>query len=185
MRVITSYSIHYTKLYDTLIAFTGGIDQPADRQGELADRAYFYWNLIGCPAHTAAFDFQNRLDVITSYSIHYTKLYEPNARWADIRFCARYRWRRSARFPGSTWAITCANAPASPTSANTRRCGSCRGRITSYNVCYTKLLRAQNAIVAQQIDPHGFQRRHYDGPRRTKQIEKSRHSFSAYASRLV
>ena len=46
--VITSYSIHYTKLYDrTLAATVGGLVREGDT-----------------------------LAVITSYSIHYTKLYE-------------------------------------------------------------------------------------------------------------
>ena len=60
--VITSYSIHYTKLYDTILPLQApqrplrqlyGSASPARRAAES----------IGSP-------------VITSYSIHYTKLYE-------------------------------------------------------------------------------------------------------------
>ena len=63
--VITSYSIHYTKLYDDHGAAAAGRDRPGPRAGRRD----------GAGA--------GGLNVITSYSIHYTKLYEVGERFAS------------------------------------------------------------------------------------------------------
>ena len=67
--VITSYSIHYTKLYDIAV-----VDGGAERQDSVRNA------LTVVPeeaeiilVHDAVRPF---VSVITSYSIHYTKLYE-------------------------------------------------------------------------------------------------------------
>ena len=70
--VITSYSIHYTKLYET------------DRKklvGAISEILNTPTNYLGAP--TFAYEIGNYtidknglVTVITSYSIHYTKLYE-------------------------------------------------------------------------------------------------------------
>ena len=54
--VITSYSIHYTKLYDSSTTSRNSSSSPAESSAKL------FTKLSGF--------------VITSYSIHYTKLYE-------------------------------------------------------------------------------------------------------------
>ena len=65
--VITSYSIHYTKLYDDV---TGGVYKARERiHGAVADAP-----LLAIPASWRRVAASNL--VITSYSIHYTKLYE-------------------------------------------------------------------------------------------------------------
>ena len=98
MSVITSYSIHYTKLYDdyqqlsttgiqsesdlvnliNLVSSLSGLDEPgnaitADVNGGLGIRVGHFG--VGARAYAQA--------VITSYSIHYTKLYENNALAVD------------------------------------------------------------------------------------------------------
>ena len=66
--------------------------------------------------------------VITSYSIHYTKLYET---WpACSRRNPSWSWRREDK----------SHAPSHSWTSRSSRKGLAR-RITSYNVCYTKLLR--------------------------------------------
>ena len=65
---------------------------------------------------------KDRLCVITSYSIHYTKLYDASRRRRSPRRSGRSRSTRSSAS------------------------GTCSGRITSYNVCYTKLLRALSEV---------------------------------------
>ena len=81
--VITSYSIHYTKLYEAFVKFEG-ID------GESKDDGHKDWiNLLSVTMtqdDSNVIQFTKTLDyssaaisqsaVITSYSIHYTKLYE-------------------------------------------------------------------------------------------------------------
>ena len=90
--VITSYSIHYTKLYDT--KYTGSFSAP---QGKVAieqnlgniviSGSYKDISTESRPGsnvivnalpevQTPDVSFPNTADVITSYSIHYTKLYE-------------------------------------------------------------------------------------------------------------
>ena len=73
IRVITSYSIHYTKLYEA------GIDNMFHRAvvvGRKVRNLNYFWlgtaMIIIYPIPNGSF---NRY-VITSYSIHYTKLYE-------------------------------------------------------------------------------------------------------------
>ena len=72
--VITSYSIHYTKLYDHLHL---QVMRTSKRCAPLLRQAY--QNVMGCPAVDAAPRRGGR--VITSYSIHYTKLYEDRSGW--------------------------------------------------------------------------------------------------------
>ena len=72
--VITSYSIHYTKLYEVAAMKPGSVivDLAAERGGNckqtVADEKIVTENGVTIIGYT---DF-----VITSYSIHYTKLYE-------------------------------------------------------------------------------------------------------------
>ena len=69
--VITSYSIHYTKLYDGLPSLLMALASQA------ASLSHFLMNdalaapASGLPSLLTALD-----SVITSYSIHYTKLYD-------------------------------------------------------------------------------------------------------------
>ena len=74
--VITSYSIHYTKLYDAEIGATTstfGYDESMERylratsRADVADAANTVKDCLNADAEVY---------VITSYSIHYTKLYE-------------------------------------------------------------------------------------------------------------
>ena len=66
LRVITSYSIHYTKLYDTNTNFS-----PCSWCNGIVNNRAFY-SVKGCWFVI----FVDDTHVITSYSIHYTKLYE-------------------------------------------------------------------------------------------------------------
>ena len=79
MSVITSYSIHYTKLYDPLAELTYLTEQ-VSRYGDFSLRAET--GRIQ-ELDTLASGFNVMLDVITSYSIHYTKLYEHQA-WKPV-----------------------------------------------------------------------------------------------------
>ena len=65
LSVITSYSIHYTKLYE-ITNSKRAIHTPADLEG-------LKIRVVGTPAFI---DTMKALGVITSYSIHYTKLYD-------------------------------------------------------------------------------------------------------------
>ena len=83
--------------------------------------------------------------VITSYSIHYTKLY-------DVRLRRRGGDPpRGGRFPGDLIWDPAGDgdrrrAPAAGGGSRTRH-GPPRPRITSYNVCYTKLLRTSSRAL--------------------------------------
>ena len=154
--VITSYSIHYTKLYD-------GFSKPRriaeSRQGgrfggesvlpfpdshdprvkSRATRKPWGFRHRFIPVETgeprrAANPARKTQRVITSYSIHYTKLYEAIRQLSAL----------------ATARANC-GALAFQVSARTRSAGSSAirwrrapgiDRITSYNVCYTKLLRS-------------------------------------------
>ena len=70
--VITSYSIHYTKLYDILVSVEAGLGVIAREAGVRA----FVRELGALNQALAAMAAEVFLVVITSYSIHYTKLYE-------------------------------------------------------------------------------------------------------------
>ena len=68
--VITSYSIHYTKLYDQ-----------GEGEGRLPDACRYAscnaWSVSSRVSGFAShFVYERTMPVITSYSIHYTKLYE-------------------------------------------------------------------------------------------------------------
>ena len=84
--------------------------------------------------------------VITSYSIHYTKLYDANPDYTSLNLGAAvqllcYELRLAAH----------AGRP-----AEVSRTVPFASRITSYNVCYTKLLRAGEARVGVGIGARGF-----------------------------
>ena len=70
--VITSYSIHYTKLYDKEYAIK------KDLKGICDILVKEYETIIG--VYNSLIEIlggaQNEIFVITSYSIHYTKLYD-------------------------------------------------------------------------------------------------------------
>ena len=127
--VITSYSIHYTKLYDNgNYSFAG-----------LPEGSYYVdldeTTLPGGGTYltqTGGSDL-----VITSYSIHYTKLYE---------VCPAASAIRRGWIPTVT---ACSSSTASRPCGRARCGSSCPGRprITSYNVCYTKLLRVLMMMV--------------------------------------
>ena len=69
--VITSYSIHYTKLYEVAddVPLTGG-EEVQHRAGRRTQRDHLSRRAGG------VHEVQAGLLVITSYSIHYTKLYD-------------------------------------------------------------------------------------------------------------
>ena len=103
--------------------------------------------------------------VITSYSIHYTKLYE--ARGLPTGPTAALRGRKTGWIfllssQHSTGHITAVIDSGSPD--NHRRMVAVvtnTTRITSYNVCYTKLLRSvlhKNAIFVRLSQPTGIKR---------------------------
>ena len=183
--VITSYSIHYTKLYDyqamrdaafhvmrTIKIEAGGsniqfavhpdsgemriieMNPRVSRSSALASKA------TGFPIAKIAAMLAVGL-VITSYSIHYTKLYEAHVRdGAPRRGAAEGVFRERAesgaghrrlpvprmsgrpvseRRPAGLASAILALLTASPLLAQDSP--ESRHRITSYNVCYTKLLR--------------------------------------------
>ena len=74
--VITSYSIHYTKLYEGALGLGGrAVDLVAQHHvgedGPLAQQ-----EVVGAPVEDVG--------VITSYSIHYTKLYDASERRSGL-----------------------------------------------------------------------------------------------------
>ena len=108
--------------------------------------------------------------VITSYSIHYTKLYDTASRRARAgsarggsRIRARLRPAGGPREPASerewyrTWLLLA--APRVRNGARRRQAADACGhstaraarRITSYNVCYTKLLRERRPRLLQRL----------------------------------
>ena len=140
--VITSYSIHYTKLYE----ISEGIDVPAFTEGLEqstvlcnSDKYSFCLNMMQMPSEQRKMMLEL---VITSYSIHYTKLYDcsqlcPITDTKQIMqtqliaacglYCANCRTFKKGKCPGC---------------AQKQNASWCKiRRITSYNVCYTKLLR--------------------------------------------
>ena len=164
--VITSYSIHYTKLYDgplrqgrmnvTRLSRLMGLDcgqpllppeTPAGRlsgswydpshSGEgyvlevLTDgRALVYW---------FSFDGEGkRRCVITSYSIHYTKLYE-----MDLLTMIGFIILLGLVVNN---AILLVDQTRRAEREGLDREAAVRHRITSYNVCYTKLLRTASRV---------------------------------------
>ena len=95
---------------DVVFVESGGDNLSATFSPELADLTIY------------VIDVAEGENVITSYSIHYTKLYESACRRVGM-----------ARRPSRIWSTT--------SSRYWPRCAA-RSRITSYNVCYTKLLRS-------------------------------------------
>ena len=88
------------------------------------------------------------MHVITSYSIHYTKLYDPERQGkayglytTDVsKWCLAYIIGREV-YPGEILTTNENNGGITSFTGNHFSIESARGRITSYNVCYTKLLR--------------------------------------------
>ena len=84
--------------------------------------------------------------VITSYSIHYTKLYDgsrpgPDAPWLPGPDAGGHSgWGRRYR-PAGRWRASCGEKLQGVGIAKTQAQALQPHRITSYNVCYTKLLR--------------------------------------------
>ena len=79
--VITSYSIHYTKLYDTRIYAEHKLKLSAyyaDLRNEIYYHASSWTNTNIDQSHKYGIDLSDQwlISVITSYSIHYTKLYD-------------------------------------------------------------------------------------------------------------
>ena len=106
---------------------------------------------------------QNKSNVITSYSIHYTKLYDPDY------FASMGREMVSAgaslvggccgTTPEHIRALSRAVAGLKPSPRReVRRPRLREDRITSYNVCYTKLLREKRPPLSSG----------YDNPRRNR-----------------
>ena len=84
------------------------------------------------------FRYREQKNVITSYSIHYTKLYDVQGkrRLPDVRQLAR------AAEPGQLLEhLVDVRTQRLVRSEHPEIGVQTRGRITSYNVCYTKLLR--------------------------------------------
>ena len=78
--VITSYSIHYTKLYETLAPVAASIVADVSAGVRFADRAMRSWARAMSSKSTSSGPCPVCVlitAVITSYSIHYTKLYDP------------------------------------------------------------------------------------------------------------
>ena len=106
--VITSYSIHYTKLYDLIkeinseqsililsaysdldkfeksikIGIDGYILKPINYD---ILNATLYKALLNIKRFNDNKEYEERLDVITSYSIHYTKLYDNSSPVSGLR----------------------------------------------------------------------------------------------------
>ena len=76
--VITSYSIHYTKLYDfSKVIMTTIMTKAKGSTHPKLTKCFndFVQNINRLASDSNDSDL-NKLDVITSYSIHYTKLYD-------------------------------------------------------------------------------------------------------------
>ncbi|WP_159392959.1 amino acid adenylation domain-containing protein [Streptomyces cyaneogriseus] len=124
-RVITSYSIHYTKLYEADLRPLGlrhvrrlGVRGRPRRPG--TRRPLPSGGLRGGPAY-----------VITSYSIHYTKLYEADLRPLGLRHVRRLGVRGRPRRPGTRRPLPSGGLRGGPAYV-----------ITSYSIHYTKLYEA-------------------------------------------
>ena len=98
--VITSYSIHYTKLYDPVA------DKIMVSTALVLIVEHYNTILVTIPALT--------MIVITSYSIHYTKLYDQVSLVGFGTFTVRERASRTGRNPqtGETLEIAAAKLPA-------------------------------------------------------------------------
>ena len=168
--VITSYSIHYTKLYEVAVHAVcsndqAGADGYAVKGGHLAASPFKEGiGEVSC-AQSNEDSTPNR---ITSYNVCYTKLLR------FILIVSLYRSRveahhREATFrktisefqhrnygatvyighiqPGDSFIQGPLNRP-NLVCSKFFRINMCMGRITSYNVCYTKLLRRWTSWAA-------------------------------------
>ena len=86
MSVITSYSIHYTKLYDSGVSQNSQVWMShGDTITKLPDNYKIIASTADVKVAAYAVEGENTYGVITSYSIHYTKLYETGI--DPISFC--------------------------------------------------------------------------------------------------
>ena len=89
--------------------------------------------------------------VITSYSIHYTKLYEAGLAWAGVATVAAILVPMAGAAVGVAMIMPTAMAASiGPFPRIAGAASSLAGfvhRITSYNVCYTKLLRSSFVLI--------------------------------------
>ena len=113
----------------------GSSETTIDAQGNLVSESFVNTHLHLCKVYTR--QMMDEEAVITSYSIHYTKLYDTRAQCVPAS---------TADWPSRNWALqgTGRRKSEQRTTRSRNRSGTCRrrpGRITSYNVCYTKLLR--------------------------------------------
>ena len=79
LAVITSYSIHYTKLYDMLPSISGDgryVAFASAADNLVPDDNNEKWDVFVFDRNTKRIERISVNNVITSYSIHYTKLYE-------------------------------------------------------------------------------------------------------------
>ena len=100
-------------------------------------------------------------DVITSYSIHYTKLYEPLEAQTRMTFFYFFEFIEATFdvvYSSHGFSTNIKPVILSPAhSINPWVCLANSRRITSYNVCYTKLLRFK---AEQKVYRDAFTRRH-------------------------
>ena len=102
--------------------------------------------------------------VITSYSIHYTKLYDPAIFLLVLGMTVRYTHallRHSEEMHlGKKSRTACrTNVATEQAWVGSRIARSWERnlhRITSYNICYTKLLRARMVTHEQEPNPSGY-----------------------------
>ena len=159
-------------LYEVITSISAcAIDCFHARPGTTCGCPYEY-ELRRCPAHDCAFGRQSHtglgrggivarpgwkrkwsaqylcIGVITSYSIHYTKLYEltfratictSRKRQRSTKRSNVYVWPRPLRCSLARMSLLWLRFRASTVWAARKNLAG--GRITSYNVCYTKLLR--------------------------------------------
>ena len=87
----------------------------------------------------------NRLRVITSYSIHYTKLYDGLTRYINI--ASRLTGWNAVKYRAEQLGLDMSDAHIKHITREIKQYSDERPfRITSYNVCYTKLLRDCNLV---------------------------------------
>ena len=130
MSVITSYSIHYTKLYEAaVIDGASRWKQMTKITVPLIAPVIIIMTLLAIGRiFNADFGlFYQATIVITSYSIHYTKLYET--------------FLTSFYLDGKIRTIPMLLGDLQNSYGAAVKSSQGGDRITSYNVCYTKLLR--------------------------------------------
>ena len=155
--VITSYSIHYTKLYEEKFQFSKvGTANGHDVISIKGSNGRYVSSENGASAmtcnRTAAGTWEKfELVVITSYSIHYTKLYDIkhlylNGMKPTLSDVTQTTAPSTVTLGAGATMVLCYDYASNVTINQT----SNEYRITSYNVCYTKLLRgSENTACCQ------------------------------------